>query len=205
MKLKVHNINGDVTGEVEVSDSIFATEPNHHLIAQVVRWQQAKRHRGTHAAKTRSQVSGSTKKQYRQKGTGRARIGNGKSNVHVGGGVAFGPKVHSYDFKVNRKARAGALRHVLSQKVTDDKLVIVDGFELEDIKTKGAVTALTRLGANRALVVDGDNRNLNLSVRNLAGHDYLNVAGLNIYDMLKHDSLVLTTRALSEVEGRLAL
>jgi len=204
MKLKVHNINGDVTGEVELSDSIFGSEPNNHLIAQVVRWQQAKRHRGTHSAKSRGEVKGSTQKMYRQKGTGRARHGSGKSNIHVGGGAAFGPKVRGYEFKVNRKARARALCQVLSQKVSDDKLVILDGFELDGVKTQSAVAVLTQLGANRALVVDGDNRNLNLSVRNLARHDYLNVAGLNIYDILKHDSLVLTTRALSDVEGRLA-
>lgn len=204
MKMKVHNLNGDVTGEVELSASIFAAEPNPHLIAQVVRWQQARRHRGTHASKGRGQVSGSTQKMFRQKGTGRARAGSGKSNVNVGGGSAFGPQVRSYDFKINRKARSRALCHVLSQKVADDKLVILDDLELGEVKTKGAASAIARLGANRALLVDGDNRVLNLSVRNLAGHDYLNVAGLNIYDVLKHDSLILTKRALSEVEGRLA-
>lgn len=203
MKLDVYSTSGQVTGEIEVSDRIFAAEVKPHLFWEVVRWQEAKRHAGTHATKTRHTVSGTTQKAYRQKGTGRARHGSYKAPTFVGGGVAHGPQPRSYEFNVNKKARAAALRSALSMKVQEGKLRVLENFELSQIKTKEALKVLGALGAAKSLVIDDANERLGLSVRNLQEHKYLDAAGLNVRDMLRYDMLILTKGALEKVHGRL--
>jgi large subunit ribosomal protein L4 len=203
MKLKVYNTQGDVTGEVEVSEEIFGAEVKTHLFWEVVRWQRAKRRAGTHSVRSRQTVSGTTAKAYKQKGTGRARHGSHKAHIFVGGAVSHGPTPRSYEFSVNKKARRAALRSALSQKVAQEKLVVVEDFTLPEIKTKRAVSALSNLKANKTLVVDVDNEVLQRSVRNLPRDNYLPVAGLNVMDLLKHDTVVLTKAALEQVQGRL--
>lgn len=204
MELKVHNINGEVVGQIEVSEAIFGAEVRPHLFWEVVRWQQAKRHAGTHESKTRHFVSISGRKAYRQKGTGRARHGDYAAPTFVGGGVAHGPHPRSYDFKVNRKARKAALRSALTMKVNSDRLTIVDTLDLGEAKTRRAVAALKALGASKPLVIDGENDTLQRSVRNLPDAKYLHVDGLNVYDLLKFDTVVISRAAISEVEGRLS-
>ncbi len=203
MKLDVYNTSGEVTGQVEVSEAVFGAEVKEHLFWEVVRWQDAKRHAGTHAAKTRAQVTGTTQKAYRQKGTGRARHGSYKAPVFVGGGVAHGPKVRSYSYRINKKVKAGALRSALSMKVRDGKLRVLNNFEMSRIKTRDALKVFGALGAEKALIVDEDNDKLNLSVRNLPKHKYLDVAGLNVKDLLRYDMVILTQATLEKVQGRL--
>lgn len=203
MKLKVYNTQGEVTGEVEVSEEIFGAEVKTHLFWEVVRWQTAKRRAGTHATKTRATVSGTTAKAYKQKGTGRARHGSYKAPTFVGGAVVHGPQPRSYAFSLNKKVRQGALRSALSQKVAQERLVVVEDFALPEIKTRGAVAALQCLKAKKALIVDVENEVLRRSVQNLPKDDYLNVKGLNVMDLLKHETVVLTRAALDEVQGRL--
>lgn len=204
MELKVHNIAGEVVGEIALPESIFGVEVRPHLFWEVVRWQQAKKRAGTHQSKTRHFVHGSGKKIYRQKGTGNARHGDRNAPTFVGGGVAHGPHPRSYEFKVNKKARRAALCSALSMKVQSEKLIVVEDFRLSEIKTRLAVSALGALKANRALVVDGVNETLSRSVRNLPNARYLNVAGLNVYDLLKYDAVVITRSALESLEGRLS-
>lgn len=204
MKLKVYNTQGQETGEVEVSDKVFGAAVKPHLFWEVVRWQQAKRRAGTHAVKTRTQVSGTTAKMYKQKGTGRARHGSAKSPLFVGGGIAHGPKQRSYAYRVNKKVKAGAVRSALSQKVQQSKLMVLESFELSEIKTKQAAQVLRTLGVRRALVLDVNNEVLGLSLRNLVQDKYLPVEGLNVFDVLNHESVLLTKAALDEIQRRLA-
>jgi large subunit ribosomal protein L4 len=204
MKLSLYNAQGKVAGEVEISDAIFGVEVKPHLHWEVVRWQQARRRAGTHSAKTRSTVSRVKKKAYRQKGTGNARHGSYGAPIFVGGGKVHGPLPRKYAHSVNRKVRAAALKSALSEKVRDEKLMIVDDFQLNEIKTKKAAGVLSALGVVKALVVDGGrNEFLDKSMKNLARHKYLPAEGLNVYDVLNCDTLVLTKAGLADVEGRL--
>lgn len=203
MKLDVHNLSGEVTGEIEVSDKVFGTEVKPHLFWEVVRWQQAKKRAGTHCAKTRHEVTGSTQKAYRQKGTGRARHGSKKAPIFVGGGVAHGPRPRKYGFKVNKKVRASALRSALSMKASESKLKVVENFQMEETKTRAALQALNALGVVKALIVDGANPSLKMSTKNLSSVKYLNVDGLNVYDLLKYDHVILTKSALEAAQERL--
>lgn len=204
MKLDVYNLDGETTGEVEVSEKIFGAEVKTHLFWEVVRWQRAKKRAGTHKAKTRHEVKGSTQKAYRQKGTGRARHGDYKAPIFVGGGVAHGPRPRKYGFKLNKKVRAGALRSALSQKVALEQIKVVEDFQLMDARTRYAVAALDKLGTGqRALVVDAGNDALKKSVRNLPKVKYLDVAGLNVFDLLKYENLVMTKAALEAAQERL--
>jgi large subunit ribosomal protein L4 len=204
MKLEIHDLNGEVTGEIEVNEKVFGAEVKPHLFWEVVRWQQAKKRAGTHSVLTRHGVKGTTQKVYRQKGTGNARHGSKKAPVYVGGGVAHGPHPRNYGFKVNKKVRAGALRSALSMKIVESRLKVVESFELAQPKTKDAKAALERLGAGKALVVDNTNEGLNRSLRNLEGCKYLNVAGLNVYDLLRYDTVILTKSALESAQERLS-
>ncbi len=205
MKLKVYNTAGEVTGEVEVSDKVFGAEVKPHLCWEVVRWQQAKRRAGTHKSQTRSEVSATTKKPFRQKGTGRARHGSYRAPIFVGGGSAHGPKPRDYGYRLNKKIRAGALRSALSDKVVQERLMIVDEFALPEIKTRRAVEVLGNLQVKKALVVDSANNVLDRSMRNLEHHKYLPVAGLNVYDLLRYETVIMTRSALEAVEGRLSV
>lgn len=205
MKLDVYNLQNAKVGEIEVDDAVFGAPLKAYLHHDVVRAQLAARRSGTANAKTRAEVAGTTKKMYRQKGTGRARQGNGKGPQFVGGGRAFPPKLRSYAMKLNKKTRRAALKSALSEKVRQGQVKVLENFELEAIKTKTALGALSTLGADKALVVDkAGNDNLKLSVRNLKDHKYLAAEGLNMYDLLRFDHLVVTRSAIEQIQGALA-
>lgn len=201
MKLDVFNLQNQKVGEVEVSDSVFGAEVKPHLHHEMVRYQMAKRRAGTHATLTRHTVSGSTRKLFKQKGTGRARHGSIKAPTFVGGGVAFGPQPRDYSFKLPKKVRRGALRSVLSQKLTEGRLKVVSAFEMETPRTRVAVGHLTTLGVAKALVVDVANEQLKLSIRNLPDAKFLPTDGLNVYDLLAFDHLVITEAAVKHIDG----
>jgi len=200
----VFNLDKQKVGEVDLPEAIFGCEVKRHLFWEVVRSQQAARRRGTHSAKTRSEVTASGSKLFRQKGTGRARHGSRRAPLFVGGGVAFPPRPRSHKVRVPRKVRQAALRSALSLRQSEGKLTVLESFELAQIKTKQLVEILGRLGVEDALIVDGDNANLKLSVRNLPRVTYLPVGGLNVLDLLRHSDLLLTREALSGIEGRLS-
>jgi large subunit ribosomal protein L4 len=201
---KVINLSGEPVGEIELADAVFGAPVKQHLLWEVVRMQRANRRSGTACTKGRSEVRGGGKKPYKQKGTGRARQGSSRAPNHVGGGTVFGPKPRSYYIPVPKKVRRGALRSVLSLRGREAKLLIVDAFKLPEIKTKSLVSVLTRLGAEKALIVEHqDNVNLVLSARNLPRCKVLPPEGLNVYDVLKHEQLILTTETARDVERRL--
>ena len=201
--VKVLNLNNAPVGELELSDKVFNTEVNEGLLYEATKWQMACRRQGTASTKTRKDVSFSTRKLFRQKGTGRARRGSLKSPVLRGGGTVFGPHPRDYSYVLPRKVRQGALRSALSARFQANGLMVVDAFDLSEIKTKALLGVLETLGVKNPLIVDGDNVNLYKSVRNLPRADYLHVNGVNVYDILNHDTLVLTKRAVEVIEGRL--
>lgn len=203
MLLDVVNLQNSKVGDVEVSDAIFGAEVKPYLHWEMVRYQMAKRRAGTQATKTRSARHGTTKKMYKQKGTGRARHGAATAPLFVGGGIAHGPSPRSFALRTPRKVRRGALVSVLSEFVRDGRLTVVDAWELEAPRTKDAAAALEALGAPRTIVVDGDNTNLRKSVRNLATAKYLTVQGVNVYDLLQFDHLVITREAIAQLNGEL--
>lgn len=202
--LKVKNLQNKEVGEIELSDAVFGREVNHHLLHEVVRMQRCRKRSGTAATKERNEVSGGGRKPYRQKGTGRARQGSRRAPNHVGGGAVFGPRPRSYDFLPPKGVRRGAMRSALSLFVSEGRLIVVDDFELPEIKTRALADVLVKLGADSALLVDdGDNEKLRRSAGNLAEHRYLPPEGLNVYDLLRHEQLVITKRAALEVQQRL--
>lgn len=190
-------------GEVQVSDEIFAHPMNSALLWEVVRWQQARKRQGTHSTKLRGEVHGTNKKPYAQKHTGRARMGDVKTPLKVGGAIVFGPRPRSYAYSINKKTRQGALKVALSQLVRENRLVVVKGFDMKAPRTKDAAAALTTLGVERGLLVDVDNANLKKSVANLHAYKYLSQLGVNVYDVLKFGKMVITEPALKAIEARL--
>lgn len=204
-KLIVKDLTGAQVGEIDVADAVFAAPVKEHLLWEVVRYQRAARRAGTHSTKTRAEVSLTGKKLMKQKGTGGARHGSRRSNIFVGGGNVFGPKPRSYAFHVNKKTMAGALRTALSLRAKDGNLVVLRDMQLPEIKTKALAQTLAKLEAPKALVVDGgDNQNLRLSARNLADSSFLDVRGLNVYDILRFPKLLISESSLRQVEARLA-
>jgi len=205
MKTEIKNLDGKTVGELELSDEVFGVEVKEHLLWEVVKAQRAAKRAGTHSTLRRDEVRGGGKKPYKQKGTGRARQGSTRAPQFVGGGSVFGPKPRDYEYTVPKKVRAGALRSALSLRAKESKLVVVDGWKLDAVKTKRVAEALEKLGAPSALVVeDKANGKLALSVRNLARAKYLAPEGLNVYDVLNHETLVLTEAAAKAIEQRLA-
>ncbi|MCB9547422.1 MAG: 50S ribosomal protein L4 [Myxococcales bacterium] len=202
--LPIYNLNREEIGQIEVSDDIFGAEVRRHLFYEVIKWQLARRRAGTASTKGRSEVQGGGQKPYRQKGTGRARQGSRRAPNHVGGGTVHGPKPRSYAYKLNKKIREGAMRSALSLKASGGKLVVVQDLDLGEVKTRHAAEVFARLGNSNALVVDSENRSLELSVRNLPRVKYLHVDGLNLFDVLKYDTLVLSEPMVRRIEGRLA-
>ncbi|TVR01180.1 MAG: 50S ribosomal protein L4 [Deltaproteobacteria bacterium] len=203
MKLDVYNIKREKVGDVDVSDEVFGTEVKPHLHHLIVRWQQAKKRAGTHAVLNRHVVNGTTKKQGRQKGSGRARHGSRKAPIFVGGGIAHGPQPRDYTFSVPKKVRRGALRSALSEKVAAGRLLVVNEMAFPAPRTRDAVTAFRELQVDRVLVVDTENETLRLSVRNLPGSKYLRAEGVNVYDVLKHEFVLMTESALKALDGAL--
>ena len=205
MKQKVLNLDAQSAGEIELKDEIFGLEPRPDLIQRVVVWQLAKRRAGTHKTKTRGEVDRTTKKWYRQKGTGSARHGARSAPLFVGGGKAMAPVVRSHEFDLPKKVRAAGLRHALSSKVKDAKLVVLDEVTVAAVKTKALANQLGKIANTGMLIVDGAfDHKFALSARNLANVDLLPAAGLNVYDVLRRDTLVMTKAAVKAIEERLS-
>ena len=204
MKLDVISLDAKKAGSVELDDAIFGLEPRADILHRVVRWQRAKAQAGTHSVLGKSEVSYSTKKIYRQKGTGGARHGSKKAPIFRHGGVYKGPTPRSHAHDLNKKFRALGLRHALSAKATSGNLVIVDSLEIE-AKTSTLAKAAKELGWKRVLVIDGAqvNENFALAARNIEGIDVLPTMGANVYDILKRDTLVITKAGVEALEARL--
>jgi large subunit ribosomal protein L4 len=200
----VFNMNREKVGSIDLADEVFGAEVKEHLFYEVVKAQLASRRQGTQCAKNRSAVSGSTKKLYKQKGTGRARHGSIRAPIFVGGGKAHPPRPRDWSYEPPRRVRALALTSALSKFGKEGRLLVVDRFELPEIKTKRVVEVLATLQAQRkTLVVDsGDNEKLRLSIRNCDEHQFLPPEGVNVYDLLRHDTLILSTQAAKALEQR---
>ncbi len=200
----VYNLKREKVGSVTLSDEVFGVEPNESLFYEVVKAQLASRRQGTAAAKNRSAVSGSTKKLYKQKGTGNARHGSIRAPIYVGGGQAHPPRMRDWSYRPPRKVRVSALAGALSKFAKEGRLLVVDRFDLPEFKTKGVLNALSTLQTKKkALVVDvAANEKLKLSIRNIEAHLFLPPEGVNVYDLLRHDTLVLSKDAAKALETR---
>mgnify|MGYP001323080416 CR=1 FL=1 len=205
-KVALFNQSGEQIGEIELADTVFGIEPNDHVIYETVLYQRALLRQGTHKTKTRSEVRGGGRKPWRQKGTGRARQGSIRSPQWVGGGVVFGPQPRKYAFKLNRKVRRLALRSALSKKVLENKIIVLEDLQFEQPKTKTMVEVLNNLKAeNKSLIVLGEHDdNVALSARNIPGVHTLTASGINVLDLLHHDTLVITKDAVQKIEEVLA-
>ena len=202
--IDVYDIRKTKISEMEINDGVFNADVKEYLIHEAVKIQLANRRAGTVAVKNRSAVSGGGKKPFRQKGTGQARQGCIRAPHYPGGGVAFGPQPKTYNLSMNKKARKAALRSALSLLFKDNKLTVLNSFDLENISTKNFVGVLTGFDINKTLlVVDGENRNLELSARNVKDVKLLKPEGLNIYDIMKYKSIIFTQDAVRKVEGAL--
>ena len=204
MKVTVFNLKNEKVSELELSDEVFGAEVKDQLFYEVVKAQLASRRSGTKATKERSAVRGSSKKLFKQKGTGRARQGSVRAPHHAGGGMAHALEPKDWSYRPPRKVRAQALKSALSLFAKESRLIIVDSFDLAEIKTKALVAALSGLKADKkALVVDTrENDKLQKSIRNVAAHQFLPPEGVNVYDLLRHDHLVLSKAAVKELEAR---
>lgn len=202
--LDVLNQSGEKVDQINLDDAVFAAPIKEHLLWLMVVAQLAGRRRGTACTKARSEVNGSTRKLYRQKGTGRARHGAIRASTFVGGGTAFGPKPRSYAQKIPKKVRRSALRSAISLRNNEKKLLILRDLNLDEIKTKKLVGIMNKLGIGSGLIID-DKANLNLlkSARNLPNAKYLAPEGLNVYDILRHETLVIALPVLKQIEERL--
>ncbi|HIY19774.1 MAG TPA: 50S ribosomal protein L4 [Candidatus Blautia avistercoris] len=199
--VSVYNMEGNEVGTMELNDAVFGAKINEHLVHLAVVRQLANKRQGTQKAKTRSEVRGGGRKPWRQKGTGHARQGSIRAPQWTGGGVVFAPVPRDYEVKMNKKERRAALRSVLTSKVQDNKLVVVDELKLDAIKTKEMKKVLENLKAEKALVVMAqDDQNVIMSARNLAGVKTATTNTINVYDVLKHSTLVLTKDAVASIE-----
>ncbi len=201
-KVDVYNMEGAVTGSMELSDAIFGIEPNHDVMHRAVLCQLANRRQGTHSTKTRGEVRGGGRKPYRQKGTGRARQGTIRAAQYIGGGVVFGPKPRDYSYSLPKKVRRLALKSALSAKVLENKLIVVESLELSEIKTKKMLQVLKNLDAARStlLVTDGRDDYVVKSSSNLVGIKTALVNTLNVFDIVKYEKFVVTRDAVLKVQ-----
>jgi len=207
MKLSVIKLDGQASGDVELSDAVFGiTDIRGDLLARYVNWQLAKRRAGTHKVQTRNENSRTGKKMYKQKGTGGARHGSRRAPQFVGGSRAFGPVVRDHGFDLPKKVRALALRHALSSKAKSGDLVVVDALTVQDAKTAGLRDTFGKLGWTNTLIIAGPevDTNFGLAARNIPHVDVLPNAGLNVYDILRADKLVLSKAAVEVIEARYA-
>jgi len=205
MKLDVLKLDGGKGGSIELSDEIFGIEEiRADILQRMVTWQLAKRRAGTHKIQVRNEVSRTSKKMYKQKGTGGARHGSRRAAQFVGGAKAHGPVVRSHAFDLPKKFRALALRHALSSKAKDGALIVVDNVTLKDAKTAALRETLAKIGADHALVIAGAevDANFKLAARNIPNVDVLPNAGLNVYDVLRRRTLVLTKDAVDAIQAR---
>jgi large subunit ribosomal protein L4 len=202
--IDVYDVKKNKVGEMELSDAVFNSDVREYLIHEAVKIQLANRRAGTVAVKNRAAVSGSGKKPFRQKGTGQARQGCKRAPQYPGGGVAFGPQPKTYALAMNKKARKAALRSALSLLYKDKKMTVVNALDLETISTKGFVGVLNEFAiAKTLLIIDGTNRNLELSARNVKDIKVLKSEGLNVFDIMKYRSIIFTQNAVRKVEGAL--
>ncbi len=200
-KVSVYNIEGNKVGDMELNDAVFGVEVNEHLVHMAVVSQLANKRQGTQSAKTRSEVSGGGRKPWRQKGTGRARQGSTRAPQWTGGGIVFAPKPRDYSFKMNKKEKNLALKSVLTSKVAEDKLIVLDSISFDEIKTKKMVAVLNNLKADKALVVLNDNdKNVILSAKNIPDVKTALTNTINVYDILKYDKLIVTKDAVATIE-----
>jgi large subunit ribosomal protein L4 len=201
----VYNVKREKVGELTLNDDIFGVEVYPPILHEVVTWQRAKRRAGTACTKTRGEVSGGGRKPWRQKGTGRARAGSIRSPLWRGGGTVFGPKPRSYDYTLPKKVRRLALKMALSSKLANGQLVILEDYPYTTPKTKDFVQLMKTFEMEKALVItDREHEALKLSARNLPTVQVLPTAGLNVYDILKYDHLVVLSPAVAQIEARLA-
>ena len=204
MKAQVQTLDAKADGEVTLDKAVFGVEPRADILQRMVNYQLAKRQTGTHKTKPRGEITGTTKKFGRQKGGGGARHGNRKSNIFIGGGKAHGPVVRSHDIDLPKKVRALALKMALSSKQADESLVVLADAKSKDGKTAGLKKQLTKLGIDNALVIDGAevDGNFARAARNIAHIDVLPAQGINVYDILRREKLVLTKAALDSLKER---
>ena len=199
--VSVYNMEGNEVGSMELNDAVFGVEVNEHLVHMAVVQQLANNRQGTQKAKTRSEVSGGGRKPWRQKGTGHARQGSTRAPQWTGGGVVFAPVPRDYSFKMNKKEKNLALKSVLTTKVAENKFIVVDGLNFDEIKTKNMVNVLKNLEVKKALVVtDDDNKNVTLSSRNIPGVKTAFTNTINVYDILKYDKMVVAKDVISKIE-----
>ena len=199
--VSVYNIEGKEVGSIELNDAVFGVEVNEHLVHMAVVNQLANNRQGTQSAKTRSEVSGGGRKPWRQKGTGHARQGSTRAPQWTGGGIVFAPKPRDYSFKMNKKEKRIALLSALSSKVAESKIVVLDEFKLDEIKTKKFVEVMNNFKVENALVVlEGENKNVVLSGRNIPSVKVTATNEINTYDVLKYTTLVVTKAAVEKLE-----
>jgi len=204
MKLDITTLDGEKAGSVTLNEAIFGLDPRSDLLQRCIRWQLTKRRAGTHAVKNRSDISRTTKKLYKQKGTGNARHGAASAPQFRGGGRAFGPQVRSHEHDLPKKVRALALKHALSAKVKDSSLIIIDEVKFSEPKTKALLERFGKLGLSSALIISGADveANFGLAARSIPNVDVLPVQGINVYDILRREKLVLSKAAVDALEAR---
>ena len=199
--VSVLNMEGNEVGTMELNDAVFGVEINEHLVHQAVVLQLANNRQGTQKAKTRSEVSGGGRKPWRQKGTGHARQGSTRAPQWTGGGVVFAPVPRDYSFKMNKKEKRAALKSVLTSKVQENKFIVLDELKLAEVKTKEMKKVLDNLKVNNALVIIGDDsENVALSARNIAGVQTASVNTINVFDMLKYNTIIATKSSVASIE-----
>ena len=199
--VSVYNMEGKEVGNMDLNDAVFGVEINEHLVHMAVVQNLANKRQGTQKAKTRSEVSGGGRKPWRQKGTGHARQGSTRSPQWKGGGVVFAPAPRDYSFKLNKKEKRAALKSALTSRVNESKCIVVDDLKLDEVKTKKMVGALKALNADKALIViKGENDNVVLSARNIPTVKVSYVDTINVYDILKYNTLVLSKDAVAAIE-----
>lgn len=201
-KVNVYNMQGEVVEQIELSENIFGVEINEHVVYEVVKNQLANKRQGTQSTKTRAEVRGGGRKPWKQKGTGRARAGSTNSPIFVGGGVAFGPKPRSYSYKVPKKVRRLALKSVLTSKVQENEIIVIDHLDFNSPKTKDMVNLLARLNADKKALIVMDEKNINVikSSKNIPHVQTALVTTMNVYDILKYNSFIITKDAVTKVE-----
>ena len=202
--IKITTIAGEAAGEIKLSDEIFGLDPREDILQRVVRWQLAKKQQGTHKAKTRAEISRTGAKMYKQKGTGRARHSSARAPQFRGGGKAHGPVVRSHEHDLPKKVRALGLKHALSAKARTASLIVVDDLAIKEAKTKALVADFAKLGLTNALLIGGAevDQNFRRAASNIPNIDVLPVQGINVYDILRRGTLVLSKAAVEALEER---
>ena len=199
--VSVYNIEGKEVGTIDLSDAVFGVEVNEHLVHMAVVSQLANKRQGTQKAKTRSEVSGGGRKPWRQKGTGHARQGSTRAPQWTGGGVVFAPTPRDYSFKMNKKEKRAALKSALTSRVAENKFIVIDELKFDEIKTKKFQEVLNNLNVNKALVVlEDDNKNVEISARNIAGVKTAKTNTINVFDILKYNTVITTKACVATIE-----